>query len=128
MRRPAASLISLACALTLLIVGATVSPVGAQGRVPTVDDLLSLESVGGAQLAPDGRWVAYTVTSTDWKTFGRSSGRDADGRATGASSRAMPRVSGVRWSPDGTWISFLSARDGDKTSCTACDATAAACS
>ncbi|MBK6489416.1 MAG: S9 family peptidase [Gemmatimonadetes bacterium] len=118
MRRPAASLISLACTLTLLIVGATVSPVGAQGRVPTVDDLLSLESVGGAQLAPDGRWVAYTVTSTDWKGDAFVSQlwiASADGRDRRQLTRHAKGVSGVRWSPDGTWISFLSARDGDKT-------------
>ena len=39
----------------------------ADHRVPTVDDLLNLQSVGGAQISPDGKWVAYTVTSTDFK-------------------------------------------------------------
>ena len=34
----------------------------AQRRVPTVDDLLNAKSLGGAQISPDGKWVAYTVT------------------------------------------------------------------
>ena len=37
------------------------------GRVPTIDDLLTLKSAGGAQISPDGRWVAYTTTETDFK-------------------------------------------------------------
>ncbi len=36
-------------------------------RVPTIDDLLMAKSVGGAQISPDGRFVAYTVTETDFK-------------------------------------------------------------
>ena len=38
-----------------------------QRRVPTVDDLLNIKSIGGAQISPDGTWVAYTVTETDFK-------------------------------------------------------------
>ncbi len=34
--------------------------------VPTIDESLSMKSAGGAQISPDGRYVAYTVTETDW--------------------------------------------------------------
>ena len=36
-------------------------------RVPTIDDLLLVKSVGGAQISPDGKWVAYTVNETDFR-------------------------------------------------------------
>lgn len=116
MRRSAASL-SLACTLALILVGTSPPSLAAQGRVPTVDDLLTLESVGGAQLSPDGRWVAYTVTSTDWTgdTFVSQLWiASADGSARRQLTRHPKGVNAVRWSPDGTWISFLSSRDGDK--------------
>ncbi len=35
--------------------------VEAQHRVPTIDDLLTIKSVGSTQISPDGKWVAYTV-------------------------------------------------------------------
>ena len=31
-------------------------------RVPTVDDLLNVKTVGAARISPDGKWVAYTVS------------------------------------------------------------------
>src|SRR5260370_8064674 len=37
-------------------------------RVPTIDDLLTIKSVGGTQISPDGKWVAYTVGYGDFKT------------------------------------------------------------
>ena len=51
---------------TLTIVLCVIPLAGFQRRVPTVDDLLNLESIGGAQISPDGARVAYTVTETDF--------------------------------------------------------------
>src|SRR5437867_13097745 len=36
-------------------------------RVPTIDDLLMVKSVGDTEISPDGRRVAYTVRETDVK-------------------------------------------------------------
>ena len=36
-------------------------------RVPTVDDLLTIKSVGGTQISPDGKWIAYTIGYGDFK-------------------------------------------------------------
>src|SRR5215510_4663286 len=36
-------------------------------HVPTLDDLLTIKSVGGTQISPDGRWVAYTINYGDFK-------------------------------------------------------------
>ena len=37
------------------------------GRVPTVEELLTLKLIVGAQISPDGNWVAYAVNATDFK-------------------------------------------------------------
>ena len=42
------------------------APAAAAPRVPTIDDLLAIRTAGGAQISPDGAWVAYTVTESDW--------------------------------------------------------------
>ena len=40
---------------------------GAAGiPVPTIDESLSMKSVAGAQISPDGRYVAYTVQQANW--------------------------------------------------------------
>src|SRR5581483_12403543 len=35
-------------------------------QTPTIDQSLSMKSVGGAQISPDGRYVAYTVQQANW--------------------------------------------------------------
>ncbi|MGD0783759.1 MAG: hypothetical protein ABSA30_12965, partial [Candidatus Aminicenantales bacterium] len=54
--------------ITILVwaAGAAAAP-AAEKRVPTVDDLLTLRSAGGTRISPDGKWVAYTVTETDFE-------------------------------------------------------------
>lgn len=116
--RPVARVLARPYILALVLLGASAPcPLRAQPRAPTVDDLLSLESVGGAQLSPDGRWVAYTVTSTDWASDAFVSQLWV-GDAAGTTRRQLTRdpkgVSAVQWSPDGTWLSFLSTREGDR--------------
>src|SRR5213592_32543 len=38
-------------------------PLLAQKRAITFDDYIALESVSDPQLSPDGKWVAYTVST-----------------------------------------------------------------
>jgi dipeptidyl aminopeptidase/acylaminoacyl peptidase len=82
-------------------------------RPIAIEDMYRMQQVGNPQCSPDGKWVAYTVTSVD---------RQADKRHTaiwmvnwdgtqdlqltfGAESANSPR-----WSPDGKYLAFLSAR------------------
>jgi dipeptidyl aminopeptidase/acylaminoacyl peptidase len=112
MRRHALALASLCITLA-----AAAPALLAQPRIPTVDDLLSLESAGGSQLSPDGAWVAYTVTTTDWKADAFVGQLWVVNVASGERrqlTRHPKGISGVQWSPDGTWISFISSRDEDK--------------
>jgi hypothetical protein len=46
----------------------------AQRRVPTVDDLINVKSLGGAQISPDGNWVAYTKPIGSRMPLSRTSG------------------------------------------------------
>ena len=86
-------------------------------RVPTVDDLLTIKSVGGTQISPDGKWIAYTIGSGDFKTDAFvnqiwlvNSGTEKSFQLTrGDKSATTPR-----WSPDGQWLAFLSNRVEDR--------------
>ncbi|MGQ0735836.1 MAG: prolyl oligopeptidase family serine peptidase [Acidobacteriota bacterium] len=88
----------------------------AQGRRPlTTDDLFELKSVSDPRISPDGAWVAFTVSSMDRKED--SSDTDvymvaaAGSPALRLTSSSKPESS-PRWSPDGKYLAFLSARDG----------------
>lgn len=88
-----------------------------QRRVPTVDDLLNVKSLGGAQLSPNGKWVAYTVNETDWKQDAfithvwlvNTTGGKPFQLTRGEKSCGNPQ-----WSPNGEWLTFTSNRVGDK--------------
>lgn len=88
-----------------------------QRRVPTVDDLLNIKSLGGAQLSPDGKWVAYTVNETDWKqdTFVTHVWLvNTMGGKPFQLTRGEKSCGNPQWSPDGVWLTFTSNRVGDK--------------
>jgi dipeptidyl aminopeptidase/acylaminoacyl peptidase len=86
-------------------------------RAPTSDDLLTFKTAGGTEISPDGRWVAYSVSETDFEKDAfvtqvwlaePSSGRSM--RLT----RGEKGAANTQWSPDGSWLTFTSTRVGDK--------------
>jgi dipeptidyl aminopeptidase/acylaminoacyl peptidase len=105
----------------LLLVGvpflAAPAPATDQRRVPSIDDLLNIQSIGGVRISPNGKWVAYAVTHCDFK-------QDAFVThvwiADPASGRKYQLTRGDKstgeavWSPDSAWLAFTSQRTGDK--------------
>src|SRR5260370_12469423 len=84
----------------------------------TIDALFQLREVQDPQLSPDTQWVAYTVKTLNLKEdkseeriwivpFG---GGDAIPMTAEGVSSSQPR-----WSPDGKYLAFLSARNEGKT-------------
>ncbi len=85
-------------------------------RPLAAEDVYRMRTVSDPQVSPDGRWVAYTVTSLD-----READRlrtaiwmvDWEGRQDLQITRGPGSDTTPRWSPDGRWLAFLSARSDD---------------
>jgi dipeptidyl aminopeptidase/acylaminoacyl peptidase len=104
-------------ALALVTLMLVVSAAPAQTRVPTLDDLLTLKSIGGTQISPDGKWIAYTVSNGDFKQDAFVTQIWIVNSDTGKSlqlTRGDKSSTNPRWSPNGQWLAFLSNRIEDK--------------
>ena len=91
--------------------------VQAQKHVPSLDDLLTIQSVGGTQISPDGKWIAYTIGYGDFKQDAFITQICLVNIETGKRlqlTRGDKSSTGPRWSPDGQWLAFLSNRVEDK--------------
>src|SRR5437867_9162208 len=90
-------------------------PLLAQKRAITFDDYIALKSVSDPQLSPDGKWVAYTV-STPSLQDNHNVARVWVGEVTAGESRQLTGGPGSdrqpRWSPDGKTLAFISTREG----------------
>jgi dipeptidyl aminopeptidase/acylaminoacyl peptidase len=87
----------------------------AQGRAITFEDFIALKSVSDPQLSPDGKWVAYTV-STPSLQDNRGVARVWIAEVATGRARALTGGPGSdrqpRWSPDGKTLVFISTREG----------------
>src|SRR5271154_4711642 len=87
----------------------------AEKRAITFKDLISLHRVSGAQISPDGKWIAYSVATPDleanhsvrdiWVVPAAGAGEARQLTRGGSDSRP-------RWSPDGKKLAFISGRAG----------------
>src|ERR1017187_6982311 len=84
---------------------------------PTIDQSLSMKSVSGAQISPDGRYVAYSVQQTDWEDDEFVSQIWIAVTGTGIRyqlTSGKKSSTGPQWSSDSRRIAFTSDRDGKR--------------
>jgi dipeptidyl aminopeptidase/acylaminoacyl peptidase len=114
----------IACAVIALsaAVAAAAPPQEQAARVLTPEDVAAIQTVGQVAISPDGQMIAYT------RSVPRRPGVDPDGGAwselrvvafDGSFDRGFVtgkvNVGQVRWSPDGSLLTYLARRDGDST-------------
>jgi len=87
----------------------------AQSRhTPSLTESLSLKSIDGQQISPDGKFIAYRVRETDWKENAYVRQIWLLNVATGESfqlTRGKKATGGMEWSPDGRWLAFVTERE-----------------
>ena len=85
-------------------------------RVLMADDFYRVQQVRDPQVSPDGAWIAYTVTSVDREADKRRSAIwmvNWEGTQDLQLTYGPYSDSSPRWSPDGKFLAFLSARSAE---------------
>lgn len=105
--------------MTVLVFAVAVAHAGQDARTPggmTVADVMRLRNCTSAEVSPDGRWIAYTVSVPRGMDEEAGSAYSELHVIETATSRSRPFVTGKvsvrspRWSPDGSRIGFLTRR------------------
>ena len=82
-----------------------------------VTDFFSMKRIAEPALSPDGKWVAYNVTTPDTVRNRNATSLSISPVAGGGEKRLTqdPSFNGnAAWSPDGKWIAFESTRSGEQ--------------
>lgn len=105
------------CYLIVGLCGIFSSQVIAQRSV-TVDDLFGFKRVSSPVISPDGKWVTYTVRVTsleEEKSVTRIWMKPVNGGEAVPMTQKTSSARNPQWSPDGKYLSFISARNDDKS-------------
>jgi dipeptidyl aminopeptidase/acylaminoacyl peptidase len=100
----------------LFICGCLTGRAQEAGKHPiTFDDMIRMHRVAEAQISPDGKWAAYTVTTPDMEANRNASNVWLAPISGGEAIQLTQsgKDSSPVWSPDGKTIAFLSSRSGN---------------
>jgi len=103
-------LLSAICLLLFVL------PSQATKRRFTLEDLYRLRTIEDVHLSPNGRFVAFTLITSDLARAKRTKHiwmMDTDGRNARQFTYSEKDESSAVFSADGKWIAFISSRDGD---------------
>ncbi len=81
----------------------------------TFEDMMKMKRLGDTAVSPDGKWLAYSVTSVDLNQNARTTEWWLQAIAGGVPQKlavGLPGDSGLDFAPDGHSVLFLSGRDG----------------
>lgn len=107
------SILQVACSSIVATALLWAAPAGAQTRPMEIEDQYRIKGVGGAQVSPDGEWVAYTVRTTNLEKDQAKTQIwmvSTHGGDPIPLSMSGESVSGPKWSPDGKYLSFTATR------------------
>ena len=108
---------TLVCFLLLQAAPAPAGPPAPTRHPFKVEDLQRLRRIGEAVLSPDGRWIAYTVQTSDVKKNKTATNlwliASEGGSPVQLTFAERGANSQVRWAPDSRSLYFVSSRDQD---------------
>ncbi len=103
------------------------APTAQAKRPMTFEDMMKMKRLGETAVSPDGKWLAYSVTTVDLEQNTKTpelwiqaiapssgSGPNSESQAPMKIAVAQPHDSGVQFAPDGHSVLFLSDRSGSQ--------------
>ena len=83
-------------------------------QAPSIQQSISMKSVGNPQISPDGKWIAYVTTETNWEDNAYETEiwlTNVEMGTTFQLTNSKKSNSSPVWAPDGKTLAFLSTRD-----------------